>query len=124
MKPNSESVHLLVRDKILEVSFKPGLHINRKIAEKIVRDRLFFTHGKPMPAIIISQGLISVDRQAREYLSSEHGTIGLLGTAIIVDSTFSTFIGNFFISVNETNMPARIFSSIPQAKKWLQQFIL
>ncbi len=124
MEFNTNFVHLLIKDKILVVTYKTGLHITREIAQKIVSDRLSFTEGKKMAAMIKSHGVISMDKPAREYLASEEGTEGLSATAIIVDSAFSRSLGNFFLIVNKTKMPVKIFSNIPQAKKWLQQYIV
>ena len=73
--------------------------------------------------MLISQGVISMDKPSREYLASDEATEGLLATAIIVDSSFSSFLGNFFLMVNKTKMPVKIFYDIPLAEKWLQQFI-
>jgi hypothetical protein len=124
MKFESDFVHLLLKDNILEVSYMPGLRITQEIAEKIVSDRLSFAEGKNMATMIMSRGVISMDKAAREYLASVEGTKNLLATAIIVDSAFSSFLGNFFLRVNKTKMPVKIFSNIPRAKKWLQQFIV
>jgi len=124
MEFESDFVHLLLKDNILEVSYKPGLHINYQIAEKIVRDRLSFAESKKMATMIMSNGVIGMDKPARQYLASEEGTKNLLATAIIVDSAFSSFLGNFFLRVNKTKMPVKIFSNIPKARKWLQQFIV
>lgn len=124
MEFESDFVHLLLKNNILEVSYKPGLHINLVVAEKIVSDRLAFTEGEKRVVMIMSRGVISMDKPAREYLASGEGTKDLLATAIIVDSTFSSFLGNFFLRVNKTKMPVKIFSDIPHAKKWLQQFIV
>ncbi len=115
---------LVIQDEILIVVYKTGIEINKKIAEEIVSSRLLFTHHKKMPAIIISQGVVSIDKPAREYLASPEATEGLAATAIIVNSPFSRFLGNFFIEVNKTKMPVKIFSNLPQAKNWLHQFIV
>lgn len=107
---------------ILIVTYKPGIQINQEVAKEIVSTRLSFTGNKRIPCMILSQGVVSMDKPAREYLASTEATKGLLATAIIVDSPFSSFLGNFFHKVYKTKMPVKIFSSIPQAKKWLQQF--
>lgn len=124
MEFDTNFVHLLIKDKILVVTYKSGLHITREIAQKIVTDRLSFTEGKELAAMIISHGVISMDKPAREYLASEEGTKGLTATAIIVDSSFSRSLGNFFLIVNKTKMPVKIFSNIPMAIKWLQKYIV
>lgn len=124
MEFDTNFVHLLIKDKILVVTYKSGLHITLEIAQKIVTDRLSFTEDKKLAAMIMSHGVISMDKPAREYLASEEGTNGLTATAIIVDSSFSRALGNFFLFVNKTKMPVKIFSNIPRAIKWLQKYIV
>jgi hypothetical protein len=124
MELDTPYVHLRIRDKILVGTYKKNLRINLEIAKEIVRTRLSFTGGKKMPSLILSQGVISMDRPAREYLASEEATQGLVASAIIVNSAFSSFLGNFFMKVNRTKMPVKIFYDISMAEKWLQQFIV
>ena len=124
MEQDATFVHLLIKDQILEVTYKEGLHINYEIAEKIVRDRLLFTNGKKIPAIINCRGIISIDKRAREYLASVEGTKGLSATAIIVDSDYSRLLGNFFLYVNKTKMPVKIFRDIDKSVIWLHKYII
>jgi|SRR2546423_13159933 hypothetical protein len=115
-------VHLLIKDGILIGTYKKGLKINLQIAKEIVETRIGFTNNKLMPALIYNQGVISMDKGAREYFSSDEGVRGLKAAAIILDSPFASFLGNFFVFVNKTKMPVRIFSSTPTALKWLKKF--
>ena len=116
-------VHLCIKNKILIGTYKRNQRISLKAAREIVSTRKAFTHGCSMPALIISQGLITIDRPARKYFSSEEGTAGLTACAVVVNSIFSSFLGNFFLTVNKTAMPVKIFSNMDKAEKWLQQFI-
>jgi len=116
--------HLRIKDKILVGTYKKNIRINLEIARAIVSTRISFTGGENFPAIIISTGVISIDKPAREYLASDEGTRGLLASAIIVNSAFSSFLGNFFLTVNKPKkMPVKLFTNIVAAEKWLQQFI-
>ncbi len=112
-----------IRDGILVCTYKKNLRINLDVARKIVQARLAFTGNKKMPTMIISQGVVSIDKPAREYLSSQAATEGLVATAIVVNTVYSRFLGNFFLIVNKTTMPVKIFSNISGASNWLQQFI-
>lgn len=124
MELNTTFARFLVEDKVLVVNYKEGLHITYDIAKQIVRDRLTFTKGRKMAVIIKSHGVVSIDKPAREFLASENGTVGLLATAIIVDSDYTRLLGNFFLFVNKTKIPVRIFSDIPKSVKWLQKYII
>lgn len=69
MKFTAAFVDLLIEDEILIVTYKTGIQINQGVAEKIVSSRLSFTGNKKIPVIILSQGVISMDKPAREYLA-------------------------------------------------------
>jgi hypothetical protein len=64
-----------------------------------------------------------MDKEARDYLSSDSANEGLIAGAIIMDSVFTSILGNFFLSVNKPNIPARMFTDKDQAIKWLRKFI-
>ena len=123
MELDTPFVHISITDKILVGTYKKNLRINLEIAKEIVHARLSFTAGKKMPSMIISQGVVSIDKPAREYLVSDEAIEGLAASAIIINSTFSSFLGNFFLTVYKTKMPVKIFADIASAEKWLQQFI-
>lgn len=124
MELDTNYVHLLIKDKILIGTYKKNLRISLDVAKEIVRTRLSFTRGIPMPSMIISQGVVSMDKAAREYLASDEAIQGLTASAIIVHSSFSSFLGNFFLNVNKPRIPVKIFYKRAGAEKWLQQFIV
>jgi hypothetical protein len=123
MEYDTPFVHLRIKDNMLIVSYRKNLIINLDVAQKIVLQRQSFTRGQKMATIIFSQGVTSIDKPARDFLASSKGTEGLSASAIIVNSPFSRSLGNFFLMVNKTSIPVKLFSSISQAEKWLQQFI-
>jgi hypothetical protein len=123
MEFDSPLVHLVIKDKILIGTYKKNLIINLEVAQQIVQQRMSFTRGKKLPAMIISHGVTSIDKPAREFLASEKGTEGLSATAIIVNSPFTKSMGNFFLIVNRARIPVKIFSNTSRAEKWLQQFV-
>jgi hypothetical protein len=123
MEYDTPFVHLRIKDKILIVSYRKDLIINLDVAQKIVLQRQSFTRGQKMAALIFSQGVTSIDKPARDYLASSKGTEGLSAVAIIVNSPFSRFLGNFFLMVNKTTIPVKLFSNSLSAEKWLQQFV-
>ena len=122
MELDTSYIHLCIQDGILIGTYKKNIHINLELAKQIVIDRIAFAGGKIMPSIIRSNGGVSIDRAARQYLSSAEGTAGLSASAIVANSPFHLFLGNFFTTVNQTKMPVKIFSDMEQAKEWLQQF--
>ena len=118
-------IHLKIEDGILTGTYKKGLKITVEIAKEIVESRLNFLEGRNYPTLILNQGVISMDKGAREFLSSAEAMKGIKAAAIILDSPFSSFLGNFFLNVNayKTTMPVKIFTSPHHAYKWLKKFV-
>jgi hypothetical protein len=63
-----------------------------------------------------------MDKKARDFLASKEGTKGIKAAAMMLDSAFSSFLGNFYLSVNKPPMPVRIFTNTKAALNWLQKF--
>lgn len=116
-------VHFKMRDKLLIATFKKGLKIYLDIAKEIVSDRLSFTEGKTTVAMVYNQGVVSLDKNARDFFSSPEGNKNLKAGAIMLDSSFTAVLANFFLSVNKPNIPARLFTDSDKAIQWLKKFI-
>lgn len=115
-------VRFELQDDLLIVTYKKGLKLSLDMVKEIVKTRLEFTNYQPLPLLIYNHGVVSIDKEARDYLSSDEGVRGCIAAAIVLDSPFGSFLGNFFLSVTKPKIPARIFSKEEAALKWLQQF--
>jgi len=101
-----------------------NLEITLEIAKEIVRTRMSFTEGDRYPALADITQVASVSKEARVYFSRDAAVQGIAAGALLVNSAFSTFIGNFFLKVSFSNpFPTKLFHNKNSAKKWLQQFI-
>ena len=114
-------VHYELRDDLLIGTYKKGLKINLSIVKEIIKTRLEFQEYKPVVGLIYNQGVIKLDKKAREYFISGEGTKGIIAAAFVVDSPFTSFMANFFVSVNKPKIPVRIFSNEKDALKWLEK---
>jgi hypothetical protein len=123
MEYSSPYIHLRMSNQILQVTYVNNLKINLAIAKDIVQTRRSFTQDQVIPVMIFSKGLSSIDKPAREFLASAEGVNGLSAAAILVHSPFGSFLGNFFLTVNKTGIPVKIFSNQARAEKWLRKFI-
>jgi len=115
-------VYFELDDDLLIGSYKKGLKINLEIAKEIVKARLEFIDYKPKLTLVFNLGVISMDKKARDYLSSEEGVRGVIAGAIVLDSPVGSFLGNFYLSVSKPKVPARIFTRKQDAIKWLSKF--
>lgn len=115
-------VHLELQDDLLIATYKKGLKITLPIAKEVVRSRLEFLNYKPVVAIVYNAGVVSMTKEARDFLSSEEGVAGIIAGAMVLNSPFGSFLGNFYISVAKPVRPIRIFTKSANALKWLKKF--
>ena len=88
----------------------------------MVNWRIEFTNNTPYPLLIKDSGVVSMDKSARDYFSSDEGTKNVLAGALMLDSGFSRILGNFFLKVTKPKIPARIFTDEKEALEWLERY--
>ena len=94
------------------------------MARKVVRERSELCSGKPYPALIMDAGLKQLDKDARDFFSSDEGTRGIKAGAMVASNQFNRFIGNFVLRIthDQSKTPARLFDSVEEALAWLEQY--
>jgi hypothetical protein len=115
-------VHYELQRDLLIAKYKKDLKVNLDIAKEIIKERHEFTDHQPVVVLVYNQGVVRMDKKAREFLSSGDGVKGVIAAAIVVGSPFTSFMANFFVSVNKPKMPAKVFSDAEDAIKWLNKF--
>ncbi len=120
------------KGKFYELDFQEGVlfvdyidgPITLDVAKELVVNRLKLVDSKPVPVLVDVVNVNGIEREARNYLSSEEGVQGLIAGAIVTNSVFTRHMANFFmkISFSKSKMPARMFANKKDALKWLKQF--
>ena len=115
-------VYFEIRNNVLFATYKKGLEIDLSMAKEIVTARLKFMQSRKLPVIVFDGGVISMSKEARDFFGSPEGNEGLLAGAIIQNKPVSAAINNFFLFVSKPNIPAKIFTNVDSALKWLSKF--
>jgi hypothetical protein len=92
------------------------------MAQKLVEERLKISAGISRPILIDVKQCISIDVEAREYLSEGDSLKFVRAGAFLIDNPITKFIGNIFINVNRPTVPSKLFTDLNKALKWLEQF--
>jgi len=120
-KFETQFVRFEIKDGVLFVTYKKGVTITLDVAKEIVKQRKEFTAGKLFPILVNDEGLVSVDKDARDYFSNE-GTDGLSAGAFVIKSVYSSFFFNFYLKITNPKVPAKTFTDEQKAAQWLQQY--
>lgn len=116
----NDQIRMEVDDGILYATYKSGLKLSLEDARSIVNHRLELLEGQKLPVLIIDSGVVSMDKSARDYLSSEEGISGLKAAAIIENSLFSKMLINFFLRLTNPKIQVKAFNNKEEALKWLK----
>jgi hypothetical protein len=122
-KFDTSYVYFEIKNNILFATYKKGLRIDLDMAKKIVKQRLDFMQGREMPVIVFDDGVISISKEARDYLGSSQGNKNLKAGAIIKSTPVAKAIASFFLFVTKPSIPARAFTDVDAALDWLSKFI-
>jgi hypothetical protein len=111
-------------DMVVRVIIHPGAVQTLADAKENVQALENLSQGRPFRAITDIRQMTSQSREAREFYSDASHTQSLVAVAILVGSPMSRVIGNFFMGLNKSNTPTRLFTSDSAALAWLKQFPL
>jgi len=103
-------------------AFKYSQHTLEDARENIEAVRTL-AKGKRVPVLVDITEVKGADREARAYLASEEAAIVQCAAALIVGSPLSKIVGNFFLGLNKTKFPTRLFTSEKRAVRWLNTFV-
>lgn len=81
------------------------------------------TNGKRVPVMVDIRLAKGSTKQARAYLASEEVGQVQSACALIIGSSLSQLIGNFFLGLNKTKFPVKLFNDEEKAVEWLKTFL-
>lgn len=131
MEKETENIKLLLDNEYSKIELSNGIMIatwkasiiNLDIAKNTVISRLSVTGGQNFPVLIKIKSIKGSTKEARDFLSSEKGSEGVIAAAIYVDSIVGNMLATFFIYLNKPRIPTKIFKDEKTATKWLEQFV-
>ena len=100
-----------IEDGILFVTYKYGLSITIDMAKEIVQNRIEFAGNTLYPIIVIDNGIRTIDKEARDFFSSEKGIGNISAAALVLKSDYSALLGNFFLKITQPAIPVKSFTN-------------
>lgn len=92
---------------------RENMEYNRKMAA-----------GIPRPLLVDMTRVRSMSKEAREEYVKEVDEPFVTAVALVTKSSVGRMVGNFFIGLNRTEIPTRLFTEAEKAKEWLMQYLV
>ena len=106
-------------DNIIHIDILPKAELYLKDSNEIYDTVMNIAKGRLYPLLIDANSIVSMDRDARKRFSKE---TTVSAVALLVGTPLSKIIGNFFIGLNKTSIPFKLFTSKTDALEWLEAF--
>jgi len=116
-------------DSIFETSFDPrGFIISRvaplaeinlehaKVNSAKVRE---LSGDQAYPILVDMRNIRSISKEARDHFAMRGRKPGVVAIAMLVSSPLSRIIGNFFLGLNQPEVPTKMFTERTSAEVWI-----
>lgn len=110
-------------DGIARTKVKKGSEVKLEHAQENSRVVNGFYVDSKFPLLIDARGIKSMEREARAFFTTNGRKTNTLAFAIIIDSSVSKVVGNFFLGINKPAVPTKLFSNESTALEWLNKFL-
>ncbi|MEO9869572.1 DUF7793 family protein [Ekhidna sp.] len=111
---------MFIKDGIAHLIYKPLDLLDLDVAKLMVKDRIEFKEGISYPTLFDIRNVKSTSKDARDYLANEGNDL-VISSALIVSSSVTKMIGNFFITVSKPKKPTHLFTDNEKGLEWLEQ---
>ncbi len=103
---------------IAHCQWRPGSVCGVDEARAVTAEIRALDHG-PVRLLVDMRELTKFDRGGREYFSTDHGVVRAV--ALLVGSAVNKMMANFFIGIQRTQIPIRMFTDREAAVDWLAE---
>jgi hypothetical protein len=79
--------------------------------------------GKKVPTMVNIEASRGASKACREFFAGNEAAKVQSACALIIKSPLSKLIGNFFIGLNKTKFPTKLFTDKKEAIIWLNNFL-
>jgi len=119
----TEYVNMRIVDGVFVMKYQPLDLLTYEIASEIVKERTEFKSGVSYPSLFDIRNVKSTTKDARDYMANEGNDL-VLSSALLVNSSVTRMIGNFFITVSRPKNPTMLFTDEQKSMEWLNRFML
>lgn len=111
-----------IENDICHTVVKPNASIQLEDAIENSASVKKVSEGKVYPMLVNLKEIKTISREARDHFSMQNRTPGVTAIAMLIKSPVSRIIGNFFLGLNRSVVPAKLFTKDDKAIEWLKQF--
>ena len=109
-------------DGIARTVVRQGAEIFLQDAQENTAAVEAFYNGKKFPLLVDIRNIKSISDQAREHFTLQGRESVVNAYAMVLSSSLSRMIGNFFLTFHRPAVPVKLFNREEEALEWLRGF--
>lgn len=110
-------------DGIIKCVALPDIIMGLNEAKENIEAVKAIANGKIIPVLVDITQSKGATKEARAYLASADVAKVQSACALLISSSLSQLIGNFFLGLNKTKFPVKLFKDEAKAIEWLKTFL-
>lgn len=118
---NQPAMTITEHDGVVFFDYRPNLVMDLDTAKETVRIKELHLGDRSYIAVGDVTNIVSVTREAREYLASPEAVGNIKAAAIIYGNIISSTLVNLFLRINQPNVVTRVFSNREKAIAWIKK---
>lgn len=111
------------KDGIARTCVKPEIDITLEMAVENSKTVNGLFVDRKFPILIDSRPIKSMSYEARHHFSVRGRETNTCAFGIIIGSTVSRVLGNFYLGIHKPTVPTKLFDNEEAALQWLKQFL-
>ncbi len=112
----------LGNDSICYTVVKPNVIVDLQDAKENTSSVKEISGDTIYPLLVNLMEIKSITKEARDHFSMQNRTPGVSAIAMLIRSPVSRVIGNFFLGMNRSSVPTKLFTIESEAILWLKRF--
>ncbi|MCA9715267.1 MAG: hypothetical protein KC468_11365 [Myxococcales bacterium] len=110
-------------ERILVFRYRDGVFIDEPTAREIVTLATALATGDtPLATIVLVSRIRGINKRARDYFASSAENKALSSrVALVINSPIARITANFFMGLNKTQQPTRLFNDEASARAWIRE---
>lgn len=110
-------------DGILHCTIHKGAYLSEEDAVEIISALKSMAANGPMPTLLDLRASEGASIQARHLFTDPQLANYQNAVAMIIDKGMSYILASFFMGINKTPFPTKVFSDETKAARWLQKYL-
>jgi hypothetical protein len=114
----------LYSNGILHQTYKDGAELKKEDSDnEMMIYRKNFCKDMSRPILVELDNLKTVSKESRAIYTSPETAEVISAAALLVGNPVSRIIGNFYLGLNKSAMPVKMFTNTGEAFAWLKSFL-